>query len=185
MTAGVWFVCLGLIAGARAIGRSHAAPETYLAPGDCSQPCWQGMRPGGVNAETLHQYISLIGHFKLGWSDGNDEGSYDDGVARRFSLYPQDSLTFGDALRVFGPPEVTYCLRVRESATGWTSAAEVRFASGTVQMVVENERGAYMSPDMRIVAINYYWPYWALSNPDPQITAWRGFAGTSVYACTY
>jgi hypothetical protein len=179
----VWLGCLGLVAGAQAVGRSHDAPPTYLDPGDCSQPCWQGMRPGEVTAETLHQYVNLIGRFEMSWSDGNDEGRMNDGVARRFWLYPQNALTFGDVIRVLGPPEVTHCLRVRPTEHGLTAAAEVHYAGGTIQMVVENDRGVHMSPDMRVTVVKYIVSYWALVDHDPHVIPWRGFGGPSVYAC--
>ncbi len=179
----IWLACLALIVGARAVGRSHHVPRTYLDPGDCSLPCWQGLRPGEVTAATLQQTVERVGHFTMDWYDGNDEGSMGDGVARRFWLYPQDSLTFGEVVGVLGLPEATHCLRVRPSGDGLTAAAEVHYAGGTIQMIVENDHGPHMSPHMRVVMIEYIVSYWALVNHDPIVIAWRGFAGPSVYGC--
>jgi hypothetical protein len=170
---GLWAVCLGLIVGARAVGRSRPTPDTYLDSGNCAQPCWQGIRPGEIAPLDLRARVGKTGSYAV-----VELTDYGDRIARNFGLRALTPITLGDVVRAFGVPDRVACLRPRPQSA--ITGASIYFAEGLVVVEAANPASARLSPDMRVESIFYYSP----GLPAYRIgstAAWGGFAGPPVY----
>lgn len=175
-------VVITLITGARLIGRQTAPPPTYLAPGACAQPCWQGLRPGAVNLADLSARVSATTPYILGHT-----AAYDGVHVTAFSLFIDEQITLADVIREFGPPERVGCLAYTSTKqyAGLNTAAEVYYAGGLVVVdVVQTGDLLRLTPAMGVRAVSYYAP----GEPAYRIgetTPWHGFATVPVYQSCY
>lgn len=174
-------VLAGLIAGAREIGQRAPLPLTYLEPGPCDLPCWQGIRPGVDTAAQLEAQVAHVPF--IVWHNQNNLAN----VVTRFSARMGGKITLAEAVRALGPPERVGCprvvypsLRTRPAVT-WV---DLYFAGGLIAVHVQASDGRLrVAPGMRVNNVEYYAP------GDPvyeigQTSVWQGFASAQRY-CLY
>ena len=173
---GLFIVCVSLIVGARAIGRSRPAPKSFLDPGDCAQPCWQGLRPGEATQDEIRQRINELDHYALDFIGRNDD------VSRNFQLYPLKPLTLGEVIRALGPPERIGCLNTdRDHLRGLPMVILIRssglyFADGRIVVYLwPRLNAARLTPEMRAQSVTYYAPD-ADTHLAGRTIGWRGFS---------
>jgi hypothetical protein len=171
--------CVIVIAGARAIGQTQDPPPTYLATGDCAQPCWQGFQPGpGLQANALLTRI-----MEVPYSVGRIS-EYRGGYISMFEIYPSGNLTLADILHAWGPPERVGCIQLSGGKLSRTLGSLYYFDGLVAAQLASPEHDLRLSPGMAVSALQYYQP------GDPvyaigETADWRGLAGVPVYPTCY
>jgi hypothetical protein len=166
-------VCVGLVTVARAAGRTAPISPTYLEPGPCEQPCWQGVEPGVHTREEITERIRTASPYSGRTTDRGD------GVVTMFELYTYGALTLADIVRTLGPPDRVGCLGLEHTALypDRTVAVAVRvyYAEGLIMVdAVRPDLRPHLTPDMQIRSIRYYAPG-EPTYPIGETTGWFGF----------
>ncbi|MBN1202163.1 MAG: hypothetical protein JXJ20_09935 [Anaerolineae bacterium] len=180
LTGVLFLACTGLVVGGRAIGRSISPSPALLEPGDCEQPCWQGIQPGVSTREEFAQQVREVDLYSGRATD------YGDSIAVMFELSTRGWLTLADVIREFGTPERVDCLAWGHSTAAQSPATSVRlyFAGGLIEVsAMRADDALRLSPDMRVRSIRYYAPG-EPTYPVGKTSKWRGFGSVRVYpAC--
>jgi hypothetical protein len=164
----------GLVFGVRAIGQLSTPPTTHLDPGDCEQPCWQGIQPGVNTREQFANRTREIGVSGF-------VTDYGDGIAAIFEIRPDGTLTLADVWREFGPPErVQYDPFTPRIPPPQPRQINLYYANGLIEVSTITYNGLWLTPDMQVSAIRYFSP------GDPayeigQTQVWHGFASFRWY----
>jgi hypothetical protein len=179
LVAGVFVVCAVLVIGVRWAAQSRTPPPTFLEPGACEQPCWQGLRPGVDTVDHFLYKVQSSGPYSGRTQDAGDS------VVAMFELSVYGLLTLADVVRDFGPPERVSCLGLTHSTLfpGGTivTAAEAYYADGLVVVsLVRPDQAPRLSPDMRVRTIRYYAPG-ERAYEIGTTTGWRGMGSSAVY----
>jgi hypothetical protein len=183
----------GLIMAASVIGGrgEPSVVATALAAGDCSQPCWNGIRPGKTmwsQSEAILRAAAFVpsGQSTTCWRKSADStveaciivylSPHDRPIESITLFFPHFSTRLGDIVSVFGKPIASrLCVNPRAPAVAVRGYV---FFKGDVRAVVinparPNERR--FSPDM-IVSFVSYNPAGVFSS-DVSVPRWAGFTG--------
>jgi hypothetical protein len=192
-----------LIVTARAIGSTNKPPAmAMLDPGDCPQPCWQGIRPG---VTTFHDAkanlradpdVRVVGEeanemcwrmiSKNGWAGCiESDGGPDQRTARVAYIVvwlPQNAMRLGDMVSSFGNPKAAWvCLQINSITSTLPtphSSVTPRFQNGISGMAYTTRNSrlgkniVLADPNMNI----FYMYYGPADRPISNIhKPWRGF----------
>jgi hypothetical protein len=176
--------CAGLIGAARAVSRLSPPAPVYLDTGPCDQPCWQGVQPGVTTLAELNSPATAAVIRRTPYLISR-AATYGGETVLSFELNTRGTLTLGDMIRVWGPPEQVAYLGLDYSRMGTLTkpvlSVQLYFFGGLV-VVQAFSRGEArrLSPDMRVYAITYYAPG-EPAFPIGKTTGWHGLASVSRY----
>jgi hypothetical protein len=206
LITGLLILCTALIGGTRALARRH--PPSHVAavlPDDrCRAPCWQGLRPGTIDPDALHRWLSDPPH---GWQaipvqpDGSSAGVIDswqidlpDAAPLTLTvervhppqvdrlIVSQADLTLGDVIAALGEPDfIDFYLDRTLTGTATLSFRlyyrESRVIAGGL-VVPGADKMAHLWPYTPVEALVYEAEPWA----RPVLAFdWRGFGSTARY----
>ncbi|KAB2862204.1 MAG: hypothetical protein F9K46_07365 [Anaerolineae bacterium] len=172
------FILNGVVlAAVRAIAQNtQPLPETYLDPGECPQPCWQGIQPGTGLERYFFSVLERINLRYSGTTRSNGE------VLTEFELTMRGDIVLADVFAAMGQPSHA----VLQYVAGTTGAnpterqllvgGTLYFGNGLVQVdVVRENQDWIFSPDMVVRRIRYFAP-----NPEGSAVPigtprWHGF----------
>jgi hypothetical protein len=189
------------IARPRIMATAGTEAMQMVNPGDCAQPCWQGIQPGKTTlkqaqailtaadmAVTQSNYIDATGRttYQLCWQRAQkpywkgcvstSNNPYPDGVVQDIDfLYPE--ITLGEAVQVFGDPLGTRLYWRTDTMDG------IVYFRGNVQAdigliyVAMTDRLRAFDPHMQIVRLSYIRPDQA---PGCKPYPWHGFGPPSL-----
>ncbi|PJF39733.1 MAG: hypothetical protein CUN55_13700 [Phototrophicales bacterium] len=163
----------------RFISHSWPKPSLFLASTDCSQPCWQSIRPGfSTRAEFLQQAqfnypYQVLANYK-------DDGQ--GGLVRDILLNMRGDIRLGDIILAFGVPSHAQLGWVAGRATTQQGGrrlyvgATLYFANGLVTAEVVREDCVWrFSPDMIVRRVRYSAPNSFGSVIPIGTPKWQGF----------
>jgi hypothetical protein len=178
----VWVVGVFILSGAvlvvvRAITQNtQPLPETYLDPGDCSQPCWQGIQPGTGLERYFFSVLDRVNLLYSGTTRANGD------VLTEFELTMRGDILLADVFAAMGLPSHA-TLQYVAGTTGTAPnqrqllvGGTLYFGDGLVQVdVVREDEEWLFSPDMIVRRIRYFAP-----NPEGSAVPigtpdWHGF----------
>jgi len=179
LVAGVYVACALLVIGARWVGQSSTPPPTFLEPGACEQPCWQGLKPGVDTVDHFLYKVRASGPYTGRTVDVGDS------IVTMFELSVYGLRTLADIVREWGPPERVSCLWLAPFMSGAAgtvvTAAEVYYGGGLVVVsLARSDQTPRLAPDMRVRTIRYYAPG-ELAYEIGTTTDWRGMGSSAVY----
>lgn len=144
--------------------------ETYLYPGICEQPCWQGIQPGTRMERKLYDLIEELNYPYIGSArtieqDDPTTPGEDARILQQFELGMRGDILLYDVLIAFGQPSnanLGYVATTtpldpnqRQAVVGGT----LYFGNGLVQVdVVRADMEWLFSPDMVVRRIRYFAP---------------------------
>jgi hypothetical protein len=185
-----------LIVTARAIGSTNKPPAlALLDPGDCPQPCWQGIRPGVttfVQAKAILQADPVLSlrqqdTITICWQKRRGQAHWgcisSDRVGRvaRITVFlPEKAVQLGETLDLLGVPKyVLPCQFIGRSQVISDPGIVMSMAFGaniwaTLYKYSEHEN-LRMEPSMFISTLTYDAPANGNRGWDSIWKAWRGF----------
>lgn len=176
---GVFIVSGAFLTGVRAIAQSsQPLPETYLDPGDCAQPCWQGIQPGTGLRDYFSTELGRINE-RYGGTPRTDQSGE---ILTEFELIMRGDIHLSDIFAAMGQPSNAILQYVAGTTSANPSQRELLvggtlyFGNGLVQVsVVREDQEWLFSPEMVVRRIRY-------SSPSPEGPAmpigtpkWHGF----------
>ncbi len=160
-------------AAARGIGSLYSDTDTYLAPGNCSQPCWHGIRPG----------TPIIGPIETQWTRTAQYSARfilgaDNSTIREIQLITHGNLHLGDVVQAWGAPshvQLHYVAATSQNKLVLVGAL-LYFGDGLIEVDAIREDNVWrLSPNMIVRQIRYFAPN-ALGAIIPLNTPpWQGF----------
>lgn len=172
------FILSGVVLTAtRSIAQNtQSLPETYLDPGDCSQPCWQGIQPGTGLERYFFSVLERINLRYSGTTRSNGE------ILTEFELTMRGDIVLADVFAAMGQPSHA-TLQYVAGTTGANPTERqllvggtLYFGNGLVQVdVVREDQEWLFSGDMVVRRIRYFAP-----NPEGSAVPigtphWHGF----------
>ncbi len=165
-----------LVAGRAISQNTQSLPETYLDPGDCPQPCWQGIQPGTGLERYFFSVLERIHLRYSGTTRTNGER------LTEFELTMRGDIQLADVFTAMGQPSHAILQYVAGTTTANPSERQLLvggtlyFGNGLVQVdVVRDDDEWLFSPDMVVRRIRYFAP-----NPEGSAVPigtphWHGF----------
>lgn len=180
----VFVTCASLLTGARVVSRLAPARPVYLETGSCSQPCWQGIRPGETTLDELNSPATIAVIRRTPYLISRAV-TYGGDRVMNFELSTRGKITLGDLMCAWGPPDQVAYLGLDYSRRGASKtpvlSSQLYFFGGLVVVqVFSTEDARRLSPDMHIETITYYAPGEPVF-PIGKTTGWHGLASVSRY----
>ncbi len=159
----------------RQIGVNRPHIDLWLDPGDCTQPCWRGIRPGTQDSrafldETRHsnRYNPYIRY------------GADDVTISMMRLDPHGDILLGNIMLAMGTPthvRLRYVAVNSSQGRTFRVGASLYYGDLVEVMVVSDNMAPRLSPYMKLRRIEYHAPSTVGGIIPLGTSPWRGFSG--------